>query len=120
MSRANTVQAIEREKRELLEETERLQQRSNRVTRGLIPSMLLSRTLIICFAEELFTLRSQRQDSSQKLAHLDVEVSELRMAAESSKVSSRASFLLKAYGQSSSTSSGVRKRYKLPGMRFSN
>lgn len=37
--------------------------------------------------EELFTLRSQRTESSQKVAHLDVEVSELRMAAESSKVS---------------------------------
>ncbi|ORX37030.1 hypothetical protein BD324DRAFT_650644 [Kockovaella imperatae] len=61
------VEAVEREKRELIEETERLQQRSNRIT------------------QDLFTLRSQRQDSSQKLAHLEVEVSELRMAAESSK-----------------------------------
>lgn len=37
--------------------------------------------------EELFTLRSQRAEASQKVAHLDVEVSELRMAADSAKVS---------------------------------
>ena len=39
--------------------------------------------------EELFTLRSQRTESSQKLAHLDVEVSELKMASDSAKVSYR-------------------------------
>ncbi|EIW67749.1 hypothetical protein TREMEDRAFT_64341 [Tremella mesenterica DSM 1558] len=61
------VQITEKEKRELLEETERLQQRLNRN------------------AQDLYTLRAQKTDSSQKIAHLDVEVSELKMAAESAK-----------------------------------
>lgn len=39
-------------------------------------------------SEELHTLRSQKAEASQKIAHLDVEVSELRMAADSAKVSS--------------------------------
>jgi nucleoprotein TPR len=37
--------------------------------------------------EELYALRTQRTEASSKIAHLDVEVSELKMAAESSKVS---------------------------------
>ena len=37
-------------------------------------------------AEELHALRSQRQETSQKVAHLDVEVSELKMTAETAKV----------------------------------
>ncbi len=36
--------------------------------------------------EELFTLRSQRAESFQKIAHLDVERSELKMASDSAKV----------------------------------
>ena len=37
--------------------------------------------------EELYTLRAQKGESAQKIAHLDVEVSELRLKAESAKVS---------------------------------
>jgi nucleoprotein TPR len=45
--------------------------------------------LQLTLAEELHTLRSQKTEASQKIALLDVEVSELRMKAESSKVRER-------------------------------
>ncbi|WOO78025.1 Nucleoprotein TPR [Vanrija pseudolonga] len=61
------IEAAEREKRELLEEIQRLQERSHRAT------------------QDLYTLRSQKSEASQKIAHLDVEVSELKMAADSAK-----------------------------------
>lgn len=76
-------QSVESEKRELLEEVERLQQRTTRSTRKL-PDSAYSRSWT--FPEELYALRTQRTEASSKIAHLDVEVSELKMAAESSKV----------------------------------
>lgn len=36
--------------------------------------------------EELYALRSAKTDAAQKIAHLDVEVSELRMTTETAKV----------------------------------
>ena len=42
--------------------------------------------LVLTSTEELYALRTQRAEASSKIAHLDVEVSELKMAAESSKV----------------------------------
>ena len=46
----------------------------------------IRREVLTIIAEELLTLRAQRAETSQKIAHLDVEVSELRMAAQSAKV----------------------------------
>lgn len=52
-------------------------------------SLFLPRNRIrLIKAEELYTLRAQKSESAQKIAHLDVEVSEQRMAAESAKVCS--------------------------------
>ncbi|ODN74219.1 hypothetical protein L202_07665 [Cryptococcus amylolentus CBS 6039] len=67
------LDSIEREKRELYEETERLQQRGTRNT------------------QELYALRSAKTDAAQKIAHLDVEVSELRMTTESAKFNEKRS-----------------------------
>ncbi|KAL7420443.1 Protein mlp1 [Cryptotrichosporon argae] len=61
------IEAVEREKRELVEEIQRLQERSSKAT------------------NDLYTLRSQKTEASRKIAHLDVEVSELKMMAESAK-----------------------------------
>lgn len=44
--------------------------------------------LISFFVEELYALRSAKTDAAQKIAHLDVEVSELRMTTETAKVRS--------------------------------
>nr|XP_031858524.1 uncharacterized protein CI109_006047 [Kwoniella shandongensis]KAA5525596.1 hypothetical protein CI109_006047 [Kwoniella shandongensis] len=67
------IDAIEREKKELFEETERLQQRSSKNT------------------QELYALRAQKTEASQKIAHLDVEVSELRMTTETAKFNEKRS-----------------------------
>ncbi|WVF69077.1 hypothetical protein IAT40_003851 [Kwoniella sp. CBS 6097] len=67
------IDAVEREKKELYEETDRLQQRSNKNT------------------QELYALRAQKTESSQKIAHLDVEVSELRMTTETAKFNEKRS-----------------------------
>ncbi|WVR06682.1 hypothetical protein IAU60_003714 [Kwoniella sp. DSM 27419] len=67
------IDAIEREKKELFEETERLQQRSTKN------------------AQELYALRAQKAESSQRIAHLDVEVSELRMTTETAKFNEKRS-----------------------------
>lgn len=44
--------------------------------------------LISFFVEELYALRSAKADAAQKIAHLDVEVSELRMTTETARVRS--------------------------------
>lgn len=76
---------MESEKRELIEEVERLQQRASKGTRK---EATYSRRVTDAdsLSEELYALRTQRTETSAKLAHFDVEVSELKMAAESSKV----------------------------------
>lgn len=67
------LDSIEREKKELYEEAERLHQRSNKNI------------------QELYALRSAKTDAAQKIAHLDVEVSELRMTTETAKFNEKRS-----------------------------
>ncbi|KAE8542037.1 hypothetical protein D1P53_001516 [Cryptococcus gattii VGV] len=67
------LDSIEREKKELYEEAERLHQRSNKNI------------------QELYALRSAKADAAQKIAHLDVEVSELRMTTETAKFNEKRS-----------------------------
>ncbi|ADV25676.1 nucleoprotein TPR [Cryptococcus gattii E566] len=67
------LDSIEREKKELYEEAERLHQRSNKNI------------------QELYALRSAKTDAAQKIAHLDVEVSELRMITETAKFNEKRS-----------------------------
>ena len=77
---------MDREKRELVEEIERLQQRSTRITREYRVVWWADVISHANVAEELHSLRTHRTEASQKIAHLDVEVSELKMAAETAKV----------------------------------
>ncbi|KIR70583.1 nucleoprotein TPR [Cryptococcus deuterogattii CA1014] len=67
------LDSIEREKKELYEEAERLHQRSNKNI------------------QELYALRSAKTDAAQKIAHLDVEVSELKMTTETAKFNEKRS-----------------------------
>ncbi|WVN85682.1 uncharacterized protein L203_100831 [Cryptococcus depauperatus CBS 7841] len=67
------LDASEREKRELFEETERIQQRLNKII------------------QELYTLRQGKTDAAQKIASLDVEVSQLRMTTETAKFNEKMS-----------------------------
>ncbi|KAL0240713.1 hypothetical protein I308_106513 [Cryptococcus tetragattii IND107] len=67
------LDSIEREKKELYEEAERLHQRSNKNI------------------QELYALRSAKADAAQKIAHLDVEVSELRMTTETARFNEKRS-----------------------------
>lgn len=62
----------------------------------------------LTFIEELYRLRSQKNEASQTVATLRVEVSELKMAADSSKVRAFPSSPL----TTSSTSSALSRPFR--------